>query len=98
MTSKKLHAEERLIADVKSHWDSSVGSREETSKGAVLPKAVLVIKVSRSPCPRCADSLGELRSWGKSHKGWDLRVEVKSIGLYHGKAETESEDGQKSSR
>ncbi|WP_092774536.1 phage tail protein [Actinokineospora terrae] len=82
------HAEDLLIGEVKSTWDAHVGTpAEQTRAGEARPRGVLEVKVTRTPCPRCAGRLGELRVWASSVKGWDLGVEVRSLGLYHGKTE-----------
>ncbi|WP_460777945.1 hypothetical protein, partial [Micromonospora polyrhachis] len=81
-----LHAEEVLCQDLQSNWDSYVGPvTQETRPGMSKPQANLVVKVTRSPCGRCAPQLGALRSFAKNVKNWDLTVEVRAIGLYHGK-------------
>ncbi|WP_413753168.1 hypothetical protein NRF20_22265 [Streptomyces sp. R-74717] len=91
---ENTHAEDLVIADVKSEWDHCVGpAATEITDGAKRPKGVLVVKVTRSPCPRCAQRLGELRVWAKENKGWNLKLEVMSIGAYHGSVEVEDDEG-----
>jgi hypothetical protein len=90
------HAEDFVIADVKSTWDAQVGPvADETAPGAKAPKAVLDLKVTRSPCAQCAPRLGELRVWAKARKGWDLGIDVASIGLYQGKVDTDNGAGKR---
>jgi hypothetical protein len=90
--SDQVHAEDLVIGEVRSTWDSRVGPvADETLPGQPRPRAVLEVKVTRSPCPRCAGRLGELRAWASSVKQWNLAVEVRSLGLYQGK--TDVDDG-----
>lgn len=78
------HAEELIVDDVRSNWNSYVGRREDEAVDSAMPKANLVVKVTRSPCGRCAPQLGKLREFAKGEHQWDLTVEVRAIGLYHG--------------
>ncbi|MGW2047767.1 hypothetical protein ACWCPF_21685 [Streptomyces sp. NPDC001858] len=80
-----LHAEEVICNDLRANWDGYVGAHaSELEAGQTQPTAVLVLKTTRSPCGRCANQIGELRSFAKNQKQWDLQIEVQSIGLYHG--------------
>jgi len=89
----QVHAEDKVISDVKSSWAGCVGSaQDETVPGEARPKAVLDLKVTRSPCSRCASRLGGLRSWA-SGKNWTLNIEVQSVGLYHGKSDVTDDAG-----
>lgn len=84
-SGESLHAEEVLCADVRKNWDTYVEPvAGQSTASTPLPKANLVVKVTRSPCGRCAPQLGELRRFAKQIKKWDLTVEVQAIGLYHG--------------
>jgi len=95
-TSKNsdVHAEDQVISEVKGNWHSLGSPQEETRPGKDRPDAVLDLKVTRSPCPQCAGRLGGLRSWAKT-QGWDLTMNVSSIGLYQGKAEFDDNAGRK---
>jgi hypothetical protein len=81
-----IHAEENLLGFVTSQWESIVPDPRTTrERVGRMPAADMEIKTTRSPCPSCAMKISGMRSFGR-RKGYDLRVTVYSLGIYHGKS------------
>ncbi|MBN1174357.1 MAG: hypothetical protein JXA67_19465 [Micromonosporaceae bacterium] len=79
-----VHAEENLLGFLTSGWEGIVPNPRTTRRRVgEIPPADLDIKVTRSPCPSCAAKIAGLPHFGR-RKGYDLRVAVRALGLYHG--------------
>ncbi|MEV7679735.1 hypothetical protein AB0O64_14420 [Streptomyces sp. NPDC088341] len=89
--SSTRHAEVALMENFQARHDRVMPIPPESyasSASGLLPppRALVMMKVTRSPCPACAEKISELKRWGNSlaygDRNWSFNVRVSALGVY----------------
>lgn len=82
-SNKGVHAEVSVLENIKGNWGALPDALAFKQKFNYDPMCWLQLHVTRSPCPPCADAILEIRDGFAAPRGWQMKVRVSALSLFH---------------